>query len=264
MAGNPLANSADSYAPEALLEQLGIRRPQDIDVEIIAQYCGATVTYEPLTACEARVLGLGDRAIITVNSESIGSRQRFSTAHELAHWVRDRGKMAAACTDRTIRSSWGTDRESRANEYASDLLLPKSMFISRVKGREITFVTVDALRDEFNTSMTATAIRLVRYGPYPSMVVCLGPSGREWFVASSEIERRLWPRKVPGKNTVAHELLQGGQVADRPQDVDSDAWIDRDDADEYVVREHSRRISNGRVLSLLWWKDQRQVNALDK
>lgn len=154
--------SGNSYQPEALLAGLGMRQPKDIDVEVIAQYCGATVVYEPLMACEARVLGLGDKAIITVNSNSIESRRRFSAAHELAHWVHDRGKLAAACTAATIRNSWGTDREARANDYASDLLLPNSMFVPRVKGRDITFATVDVIREEFNTSMTATAIRIVR------------------------------------------------------------------------------------------------------
>src|SRR6266850_7589222 len=78
MVGERGARAGGPYAPESLLEQLGIRRPEDIDVEVIAQFCGATVTYELLVACEARVLGLGNRAIITVNSESIEPRRRFS------------------------------------------------------------------------------------------------------------------------------------------------------------------------------------------
>lgn len=248
--------------PESLLADLGIRNPKEIDVEIIAQYCGATVLYEPLSACEARILGLGNRAIITVNSQSNEQRRRFSAAHELAHWVHDRGKIAAACSAAIIRNSWEGGREARANSYASDLLLPKSMFIPRVKKREITFFTVDLLTAEFNTSMTATAIRLVRCGPSPSMVVCSSSHGREWFVASSEVERRLWPRRTPGKNTAAFALLGGGHASDRPEDVDADEWIDSEDADEYVVREHSRRVTDGRVLTLLWWKDQSQINAL--
>ena len=255
-------SNGHAYEPEALLAKLGIKQPSDIEIEIIAQYCGATVVYEPLAACEARVLGLGDRAIITVNRNSIEPRRRFSAAHELAHWVHDRGKLAAACSAITIRNSWGTDREARANQYASDLLLPKSMFIPRAKGREITFNTVDALREEFNTSMTATAIRLVRHGPSPSMLICSSSRGREWFVASSEVERRLWPRKDVGENTAAFDLLRGTAAPDRPQDIDADEWIDREDADEYVVREHSRKVSDERVLTLLWWKDQRQITAL--
>jgi hypothetical protein len=252
------------HDPESLLAQLGIRRPNDIDIEVIAQYCSATVTYEPLSGCEARILGLGHRAIITVNSKSNEPRQRFSAAHELAHWIHDRGKLASACTAAVISSSWGSDREARAYEYACNLLLPKSMFVPRVKNREITFSTVDVISEEFKVSMTATAIRLVRYGPSPSMVICSSAYGREWFVASSEIERRLWPRKSPGENSTAFELLRGAEVLDQPRDIDADEWIDRDDADEYVVREHSRKINDGRVLTLLWWKDQRQINALNE
>jgi hypothetical protein len=94
------------------------------------------------------------------------------------------------------------------------------------------------------------------------MLICSSSRGREWFVASSEVERRLWPRKGVGENTAAYELLRGEVAPDRPQDVDADEWIDREDADEYVVREHSRRINDGRVLTLLWWKEQRQISAL--
>lgn len=56
--------------PDALLAELGIVEPADIRIEAIAQYCGATVVYEPLTGCEAYIAGHGNRAIITVNSRS--------------------------------------------------------------------------------------------------------------------------------------------------------------------------------------------------
>ena len=50
-----------------LLDALGITNAREIDVEAIAQYCGATILYEPLQGCEARILGYGDRAVITIN-----------------------------------------------------------------------------------------------------------------------------------------------------------------------------------------------------
>ena len=43
---------------------------------------------EPLTGCEANIIGRGDKAIITINSKSIPGRQRFSAGHELGHWMR--------------------------------------------------------------------------------------------------------------------------------------------------------------------------------
>src|SRR5437867_9520652 len=82
---------------ETILEELGIENPEDIDVEAIAQYCGATVVYEDLGGCEARILGYGDRAIIAVNESSPRVRQRFSVGHELGHWMNDRGRASFAC-----------------------------------------------------------------------------------------------------------------------------------------------------------------------
>lgn len=80
--------------PATVLSELGVSVPSDIVIEGIAEYCGATIVYEPLDGCEARILGAGDRAIITVNANSPRPRQRFSAGHELGHWMRDRRKLA--------------------------------------------------------------------------------------------------------------------------------------------------------------------------
>ena len=44
-------------APQILLDELGITDPGDIDVEAIAEYISATVVYERLQGCEARIVG---------------------------------------------------------------------------------------------------------------------------------------------------------------------------------------------------------------
>ena len=64
-------------------EELGITCPSEIDIEAIAYYKDVVVKNEILTGCEARIIGIGDRAIITVNSHSNIERQRFSIGHEL-------------------------------------------------------------------------------------------------------------------------------------------------------------------------------------
>ena len=93
---------------DQLIEELGIAEPNEIDIEAIAQYCGATIVYESLKGCEARILGTDTRAIITVNSDSPRARQRFSGGHELGHWMRDRGKAAFACTESVVNAPLNT------------------------------------------------------------------------------------------------------------------------------------------------------------
>jgi hypothetical protein len=67
--------------------------------QAIAYACGATILPQPLTGCQANIIGFGDRAIITVNSKSIRTRQRFSSGHEPGHWMKDRGQNAFGCLD---------------------------------------------------------------------------------------------------------------------------------------------------------------------
>ncbi len=250
-------------SPSMLLEELGITEPEDIHIEAIAEHCRATIIYEALEGCEARILGYGDRAIITVNKNTPRSRQRFSGGHELGHWMRDRGRVAFACTEATFSREWsGENPERRANRYAADLLLPDPMFRTRAKGREMTFATVQDLATMFQTSQTATTIRLVELGSFPAMVVCNEIGRRRWFIRGPSVPEILWPRDAPGPDTAAYMLLRGGSRSDGPVDVYADCWFDHPDAHRYAIREDSIKITPNLVLSLLWWKDERQLLAL--
>lgn len=251
-------------SPEALLEELGIREPADIRIEAIAEYCGATILYEPLGGTEARILGYGERAIITVNAAAARGRQRFSGAHELGHWMCDRGKIAFACTEHVLTREWSDDNpERRANRYAAELLLPEKIFGKRAKNREITFATVRDLAEVFETSLTATAIRLVQLGSYPAVVVASENTRRRWFVPGPDVPRVLWPYDHVQPRTVAYDLLRGPGRATSPVDVCADGWFTHRDASRYAVREDSIFVAEGLVLTLLWWKDERQLLDLD-
>jgi hypothetical protein len=241
-----------------LLRELGITEPDEIDVEAIAQYCEATVLYEPLNGCEARIVGADDRAIITVNPSGSRGRQRFSAAHELAHWLRDAGSVAMCNPETAFDDSAGGSAETRANEYAADLLLPTFMFEPRSQGRPMTLETVSSLADAFQTSLTATAIRLVRYGSFPAVVLYTVNGQLKWFRRGPDVPQSLWPR-TPGRGTFAFDLHQG---TDRvgSGDVYAGEWF-KDVNDRHRIFEDSRR-SNQAVLTLLWWKDERPLEEI--
>jgi hypothetical protein len=250
--------------PAEILDELGITEPSEIVIEAIAEYCGATIVYEPLEGSEARILGAGDRAIVTVNSTSPRPRQRFSAAHELGHWMRDRGKVAFSCTDRNLVQEWDEDNpERRANRYAADLLLPRRFIERLAHGLPPTFASARSLGETFTTSLMATAIRLVEFGAHPAMIVCTQPAGREWFFRSPLVPAELWPRRKPGAGALATRLLGGNpSVPCEPTTVDADEWIDHSEASKYTVVEDSRRMGEDLVLTLLWWKDEAQILAL--
>jgi hypothetical protein len=245
---------------DKIIKELGISEPSDIDIEAIAQYCSATVVYEKLTGCEARIVGNADRAIITVNSESRRGRQRFSAAHELGHWMRDRNRVGFSCTNALFRSQWGSlNPERGANEYAADLLMPQSIFGRYSYASPVTMDAVRKLAMQFDTSLAATAIRLVQYGSFPAMVIFLEQGVRKWFVAGPDVPRALWPRETPSGNTVAGEILRGGNQSPKPESVKADGWMMHSRSEWYEVIEDSVKFRDGSILSLLWWKDEKQI-----
>jgi hypothetical protein len=249
-----------------ILRDLGITSPDEIDIEAIAFHYGATIRYRPLTGCAARIVGNGNKAIITVDSNSIRARQRFSAGHELGHWMHDRGKASFSCQESQFVRDWTatSNPESRANRYASNLLLPLALFKPKADAfRTMDFDTVKHLAEMFNTSLTATAIRLAEHGPLPTMVVCYSSGERQWFVRGSGVPEQLWPHKVLERSTYAYDLFKQEDERELRGETPAKAWFDHSAADGYHIREHSLRTAIGDVLSLLWWKDERMLIDLE-
>jgi len=248
-------------SPERLLADLGITEPTDIDLDAIAFDCGALVVHDALRGCEARLLGVGDKAFITVNATANMRRQRFSIGHELGHWMNDRGAASFRCTKRDFIRSWDqVSPEQRANRYAADLLLPKSMFLPRARQQPMTLATASDLADLFVTSLTSTAIRLVECGSFPAMVVLVGPNGIRWPKRGPNVPPQIWLRDRPTSDSVAFDLMRGG-AAPGPTDVSAGAWIEG--ADRFVICEDSRRVTEEDVLTILWWQDEAQLLEAD-
>lgn len=243
-------------SPAVLLNWLGVESPEDLYIEAIAQACGATVRYEPLEGCEARLVGFGERAIITVDEKASRARQRFSIAHELGHWMFDRGKVAA-CGE-TQFSDWGqATAERRANKFAAELLLPKALFKKRAHFSDLNFKKIKNVSESFQTSLTATAIRLVELSPITVVLASYGLEGRKWFV-SSHLAKNLTPVAKPRNGTTAfHFMHYFPKVTDNDftpnlSGVNLDHWFESSqDFQGHSVWEDSIHIRHNNVLSLL-------------
>lgn len=254
------------FNPEKLLKELGITTPDDIDIEAIAEFCQATVIPQRLRGSAARIIGIGDRAFITVDSQSPRARQRFSIAHELGHWMLDRGKLSNfICSEKNfINDWWGNNPERRANRYAADLLLPRFMFEPLAKNKEITFQTVRQLCSLFQTSLTATAIRLVELGSFPAIIVCNDKQNRRWQFRGVDIPSSIQLRDSPGAYTIASDLLCGKLDKADSDDLQASDWVTHPRSHHYSVHEDSVKITDDLVLSLLWWKNEKQLLDLSE
>lgn len=254
--------TADTPA-EVVLKRLGISEPHEIDLEAVAWHLGARIRYRPLGRCEARIIGTGDRAVITVNSRSSRRRQRFSIGHELGHWHHDRGRVLFCQAEDIGRAATGgLSPERVADRFASNLLMPDYLFqpIAR-RFAKIDFEAVRKIADAFDTSRTATAIRLVEAGYFMGCLVCHGSRGRKWFARSRAVPDRWFPRDDLAAEGFAIAVLFGGAAEDRfPRRIGADAWFDRFDAERYEVHEQTIRIGDDEILTLVRIDDDRMLS----
>ncbi len=249
------AVSAEPHvSADDLLLELGIETPGDIQIEAIAQHCGATVLYEPMEGSEARLIGYGKRAFITVNSQSSVPRQRFSAAHELGHWMWDRGKTAFACGGDALVQPLNRGEknpERRANRYAVDLLLPRPLCTKFMAERPPCLANIEAMGKLFQTSLTATAIRWVELDAAPLILVCYAPKGRIWWAKGANVSPDIEMKQQPDKLSAAHQLLTSSRTDIQAVPLRAAFWLEDADALPLWVREESIRLTPELVLSLL-------------
>ncbi|WP_058743803.1 ImmA/IrrE family metallo-endopeptidase [Sphingomonas yabuuchiae] len=180
---------------ERLLHDLGITKPGEIDVEVIACAVGVTVRYRRLGVGDARIVGLGDRAIITVDDRASRVRQRFSVAHELGHWHHHRGRRLICHVAEQQDGAAGCERE--ADGYAADLLMPRFMLEPLVAGIPMSFGLVYQVASTFGVSAMAAALRLADVHPAAFALVVEEADGRRWFRRSAALNHRWFVRSNP-------------------------------------------------------------------
>lgn len=134
--------SAEQRAKK-ILDDLGIRSAP-VHVENIARRLGLEVERAALGDDVSGLLVVQDgRGVIGVNSSQATTRQRFTIAHEIGHFVLHRGRMPVFIDKQFLKpyfavyrdstSSTGEDRMERdANSFAAALLMPKTLVLQAI------------------------------------------------------------------------------------------------------------------------------------
>lgn len=100
---------------------------------------------------------------ITVNRHEVKTRQRFTIAHEIAHFLLHRDLIEDEIEDTILyRSNLSDAVEAEANRLASDLIMPENLVLERLTalGGRRTLANAERLADIFNVSPPAMRIRI--------------------------------------------------------------------------------------------------------
>jgi Zn-dependent peptidase ImmA (M78 family) len=191
---------------------------------------GVIPVERPLDGADGQLLRRADGTVrIVVNSRLQRQRKRFTLGHELGHHEQHGDSdQLRVCTSFDLRDYARDPQEIEANQFAAYLLMPPALFDENADEKLPSFELVRELALGFDTSITATARRVVECSTYRVAVVASTPKGVWWWDSSDRFRARIdrrSPRLSP--KTMAHKsMVRGLQLGRGLQEVDPAAWLE--------------------------------------
>lgn len=208
----------------------------------------------------------GGAGIMMAANQSKG-RRRFSIGHELGHFFIPSHANAGPtlkCANAELRAR-STDKrqlEWEANDFASELLMPKRLFVADIRDRPVSFATIEHLTDDqmYQVSRTAAAWRLVQTTREQCALVMTTNGNVDWVARSDSMRYWISERGQPvGKGSVAAAVIRGEPGTLSAERVAPAEWLEARHGESLTgveVFESTHRIpSRGQVLSLVWVND---------
>lgn len=237
-----------------MIVEFGITRPNEIDLEAIAYDSGIEVHYDKLSGCEATLVGVGDRALVTVNQCGNRGRERFSVGHEIGHWQMHRGRsFRCRVDDADSNLAANKPLEKEADTFAAHLLLPAPLFVPLVQQiGQPNFQQLALLGDDFATSLMATALRLANVNTLPVIVASYSRLGKRWSLPAADLPKRWFLKDKLDADSCTYDLLFEGKECKHLSKQSGDTWFVNDDAGKYTVLEQCVPGRAGEALVILY------------
>jgi Zn-dependent peptidase ImmA (M78 family) len=232
--------------------------PEEIDLVTIAWSAGRlTIESGNLETAEGRLVASPDGGCIRI-SEAIRNegRRRFVIGHEIGHFCLH--KATTALDTAAELADWrGGSRETEANIFSGELLMPDFLFKPLLGKQQPSLRFLDSLAARFATSTLATAFQYVSYTNEQVALVVSQGDQIQWSHRSKD----FWPHVRRG--TLSPDSAAGEIVAGKCSDTNkmvttpAHAWLTEFDYDnEHDIMEDSRYLDYyDRTISLLWLEE---------
>lgn len=211
----------------------------------------------PLEGAEGRLVRGDKCGIIAVKADiREPGKKRFVVAHELGHFeLHKNSDQSLVYVDKDLLYSYKNDpKEQEANEFAAELLMPQKLFESRCQSDQPNLDVIRELADEFQTSLTATALRYIEFCPERCAIVISENGHLKWYKATEDFGYHLAVGDKLHPNSVADDFFNGRKMLTTVETVPADTWLLGNGFDSNsFIQEHSVSLpSYNTVLTLIW------------
>ena len=242
-----------------LRKKLGIEFPP-FSPQKAFEKLGVVYKEQPLDGCLGMTIRIpgSDLAGVIVSSEiAEQGRINFTAAHELGHLtIPSHATDTFKCTESSLDlfNTRANNKEVEANQFAAEWLLPRAVFREKSKSNEPGFDLIHSLSATFNTSITATALRLVDLSDHRLMLVVSNNGQIKYFKKSEDFPYFLSMGTTP--KSYVREVANGKLEQEDYLSTDSDLWFNGRQPESQEVYEWSLKLGDyPTVLTLLWVDD---------
>lgn len=195
----------------------------------VARQIGLDVVYRQVESYEGALLRIKGvpRGCVVINSAiREESRQRFTLAHEIGHFVLpDQQDLSSPCAKDSIES-WDDELkrpEVDANRFAAEILMPRTVLAKYLRS-EPSFDSLRLIAELCGTSLTASGFQLMALTSFRSCLVWSKDGRVRWYKPSNEFIR--WVKKgALSESTFAADCFKGMRVPDKLEPVPASAWL---------------------------------------
>jgi hypothetical protein len=257
-------------AARSALTLFEVTRPEQIDLDAIADKENIEIVFDDLDGATASVLRIGSATRIRISKRILDvGAQRFSIAHELAHlWLRHEiaNGNAHEIVERLCTPLHRSRKiiERAASVFASEFLMPEQLVKQFCLGNSVTLDVARAIARAFNTSTLASASRLVEMSKHRCALVYSELGRVRWFKRSKTFPAWIPQGRALDRAAIVSDYHDGGVIDRVPQLLDARVWLPehRIDGSFEQIMEHSEAIPElGTAYSLLWIPDPGIRNA---
>lgn len=248
-----------------VLADCGVDDPTEMELSVIIRGRRAYYDEVPLKGKEGEIVSVGERSIITVNSNILFlPKKRFACAHELGHYELHRTIQPIFSDSEEELMSWyrGGPHEVEANAFAAEFLMPSELFRKECERKKFEPKVITHLSERFLTSKMATILKFVKRGNHPVFIVyCMDGKMKWWKKSEDFYHYSLFEYdSPPPTGTVAYEMFSGKKAYlndEAKQDIWKSDWFKMKDDREQDSRFYEYCVfarSYNYTLSVIWEK----------
>jgi Zn-dependent peptidase ImmA (M78 family) len=237
-----------------ILSEFGFPHPREIDLKDLAMDRNVFVREGAIKGAEGRLLRKGKNGVIHIRRGIIpDGRRRFTIAHELGHWELHAAYSQFLCDAEDMRDYGRSPLEVEANCFAAELLMPNSHFRAACGNHEPSMALIETLADDFQTTLTSTAIRFADVSKRRVVIVYYQNNVVRWSYSDpkKKLPFVLAGRCVPDYSSAT---LDSNEVATEMDHYEEGNWFPELSYGKEDVSEETKRMSNLKGgLTLLWF-----------